>query len=45
MFIVLVYISGLMHRDFVPAGETIAAFYVQVLKSLRDYIRRVRSEL
>jgi len=33
MFIVFFfYISGLMHREFVPANKTVAAFYVHFEK-------------
>ena len=37
---------GIVHHEFAPEGQTVnAAFYVEVLKRLRDRVRRVRSEL
>ena len=33
--------KGIVHKAFVPPGQTVtAAFYVQVLKSLRENVRR-----
>ena len=35
-----------MHHEFAPEGKTVkAAFYVEVLKRLKDRVRRVRPEL
>ena len=37
---------GVIHKEFVPPGQTVnAAFYEQVLKRLLQRIRRVRPEL
>jgi len=37
---------GIVHHKFAPEGKTVnAAFYVEVLKRLRDRVRRVRPEL
>jgi len=37
---------GIVHHEFAPEGQTVnAAFYVEVLKHLRDRVRRVRPEL
>jgi hypothetical protein len=36
----------IVHHEFVPEGQTVnAAFYVQVLKRLRDHVRRLRLNL
>ena len=33
---------GIVHHEFAPEGKTVnAAFYVEVLKRLRDRVRRV----
>ena len=33
---------GIVHHEFIPEGQTVnAAFYVEVLKLLRDHVRRV----
>lgn len=46
MLIIFFYIRGVIHHEFVPQGQTInAAFYVEVLKRLRQRVRRVRPEL
>ena len=38
--------KGIIHKEFVPAGQTInAAFYQTVLNRLLQRIRRVRPEL
>jgi len=35
-----------VHHEFTPEGQSVnAAFYVEVLKCLRDRVRRVRPEL
>jgi hypothetical protein len=40
------YIRGMVHHEFVPWGQTVnAAFYVEILKRLREHVRCVRSEL
>jgi len=40
------YIRGVMYYKFVPVSETVnAAFYVQVLKHLRDSVQCVRPAL
>jgi len=40
------YCHGIVHHEFAPEGQTVnAAFYVEVLKRLRDRVRRVRPEL
>jgi len=37
---------GIVHHEFAPKGKTVnAAFYVEILKRLRDRVRRVRPEL
>ena len=36
--------KGIIHKEFVPPGQTVnAAFYVKVLKCLRENVRRKRS--
>ena len=38
--------KGIIHKEFLPAGQTInAAFYQAVLNRLLQYIRRIRPEL
>jgi len=45
MSIFFKYIRGIYHK-FVPVNKTVnAAFYVQVLKHLRDSVQRVRPAL
>ena len=35
--------KGIVHKEFVPPGQTVnAAFYVEVLKLLRETVRRKR---
>jgi len=37
--------KGIVHKEFVPPGHTVnAAFYVEVLKRLRDNVRRKRPD-
>jgi hypothetical protein len=39
-------IRGVVHHEYVPAGQTInAEFYFEVLKRLREHVRRARPEL
>jgi hypothetical protein len=46
MLIVFFYIRGVVHHEYVPAGQTInAEFYVEVLKRLRERVRRARPKL
>lgn len=38
--------EGIIHKEFVPAGQTVnAAFYLEVLKRLLQRIRRVRPQM
>jgi len=37
--------KGIVHKEFVPTGQTVnAAFYVEVLKHLRENVRRKRPD-
>ena len=37
--------KGIIHKEFVPPGQTVnAAFYVEVLKCLRENVRRKRPD-
>ena len=37
--------KGIIHKEFVPPGQTVnAAFYVEVLKRLRENVRRKRPD-
>jgi len=37
--------KGIVHKEFVPPGQTVnAAFYVEVLKHLRENVRRKRPD-
>ena len=37
--------KGIVHKEFVPPGQTVnAAFYVEVLKRLRENVRRKRPD-
>ena len=37
--------KGIIHREFVPTGQTITgAYYLEVLKRLMAKIRRIRPE-
>ena len=43
MLIVFFDNEGLVHWEFVPNGQTVnSSFYIEVLKRLRDSIRRKR---
>jgi hypothetical protein len=45
MLIVFSDIQGIVHKEFVPPGETVnGKFYCEVLKRLREGIRRKRPE-
>ena len=45
MFITFFDSKGIIHREFVPTGQTITgAYYLEVLKRLMDRIRRIRPE-
>ena len=45
MFICFFYHKGTVHNEFVPPGQTVnAAFYIEVLKSLRENMRRKRRD-
>jgi len=46
VFFFFFYCRGIEHHEFATEGKTVnAAFYVEVLKRLRDRVRRVRQEL
>ena len=46
MLICFFDIQGIVHREFVPRGQTVnQEFYLGVLKRLRDRVRRTRPEL
>jgi hypothetical protein len=37
------YIRGVVHHEYVPEGQTVRAkFYVEVLKCVRERVRRAR---
>ena len=37
--------NGTVHKEFVPPGQTVnAAFYIEVLKRLREYVQRKRPD-
>jgi len=38
--------KGIVHKEFFPPGQTVnAAFYVEVLKRLRENVRRKQPDL
>jgi histone-lysine N-methyltransferase SETMAR len=46
MLIVFFDIRGIVHREFVPQGQTVnKKFYCEVLRRLRENIRRKRTDL
>jgi predicted amino acid dehydrogenase len=46
MLIVLFYIEGIVHEEFVLAGQTVnCVYYCDVLRRLRENVQRLRSEL
>ena len=46
MLIIFFEIRGVIHHEYVPAGRTVnAKFKVEVLKRLREHVRRARPEL
>lgn len=46
MLIVFFDCKGVVHKEFVPTGQTInAVFYVEVLKRLKNRVARVRPEI
>jgi len=46
MLMVFFDCHGIVHHEFAPEAQTVnAAFYVEVLKRLRDRVHRVRLEL
>ena len=46
MLIVFFYWKGIVHYEFVPRGETVnKQFYLNVLKRLREAVRRKRPEV
>jgi hypothetical protein len=46
MLIVFFDIRGIVHREFVPQGQTVnETFYCEVLQRLGENIRRKRSDL
>src|SRR5215510_13453377 len=46
MLIVFFNAKGVIHKEFVPAGQTVTGkFYAEVLRLLKDRVRRVRQEI
>ena len=46
MLIVFFDVRGIVHREFVPPGQTVnQEFYLEVLRRLRENVRRKRPEL
>jgi histone-lysine N-methyltransferase SETMAR len=46
MLIIFFDSKGIVHKEFVPPGQTVnRTFYLQVLKRLRNRVRRVRAEI
>ena len=46
MLIIFFYSKGIVHKEFVPPGQTMnQTFYLQVLERLRNRVRRVCGEI
>jgi len=44
--LVFFYANGIVHKEFVPPGQTVnQQFYLKVLKRLRDIVRKKRPEI
>ena len=45
-WLVFFYAKGIVHKEFVPPGQTVnQQFYLKVLKTLRDSVRKKRPEM
>jgi hypothetical protein len=46
MIITFFDIKGIVHKEFVPTGQTVnSGFYCDVLRRMREHVRRRRPEL
>jgi hypothetical protein len=46
MLVILFDIKGIVHKQFVLAGQTVnSAYYYNLLRRLRENVRRLRSEI